>query len=230
MTLLVSLEQAVSTSLRNWLASQLNGCVVFDAWPDPETELPNPAIAILREGPPQVQDLDSKVINRVLVSGNTYVYTHRIAQCELPIQLDMWAETTPTRDDLIARTVIALHAGKAQTLAAYLASVGNATTQPPVENTITLQLAGTWAHVLAQYLFEQPVNADDPDRVKQRIYRCSMHGTAYYDLTIDSNSPILNTIFLKEYVQRALTPWTAGSPRHITTITATTITQSDGTT
>lgn len=229
MTLLVSLEQAVATALRTWLTQQL-GCVVYDAWPDPETELPNPAIAVLREGPPQVQDLDPKVINRTLVSGNVYTYTHRIAQCELPIQLDMWAETTPTRDDLIARTVIALHASKAQTLAAYLASVGNTSSQPPVENTITLQLGGTWSHVLAQFLFEQPVNADDPDRVKQRIYRCSMHGTAYYDLTIDSNSPILNTLILKEYVSRALTPWPAGATRFVETITATTITQSTSTT
>lgn len=230
MTLLVSLEQAVSTALSNWLRSQLN-CTVYDAWPDPETELNNPVIAVLREGPPIVQDLDAKVIKTTLVAGNIYTYTHRIAQCELPIQLDMWSETTPTRDDLIARTVLALHASKAQTLAAYLASVGNTSPQPPVENAITLQLGGVWSHVLAAYLFEQPVNTDDADKVKQRIYRCSMHGTAYYDLTIDAQSPQLNQVLLKEYLQKgALTPWVAPALRHIDTITSTSTKQSDGTT
>jgi hypothetical protein len=196
---LVTVQQAAETALQQWLASQMPGVVIWDEWPEASVVFPKAgAISVLRAGPMAQDPVNPpQLVGQTAATGSPPVatYTWRIASCEQPLQLDVWATSKIARDDLIARLEDPLSASKAATLAAYIAANPTevSTNQDAVAESISLQLAGTWAHIIASYRFDQPETDDSPDSNKRREYRASYRGSATFDRTVDKvSAPIIN--------------------------------------
>jgi hypothetical protein len=218
----VSVEQAAGDALVAWIASQLTDVDVNDEWPDPNVPpAASGEITVLRAGacdetlvvPPQV--LKTVPDAPPAVTSNFYYRTHA---CEQPMQLDVWATSKPRRDDIINRLGTAMTAGKALTLSpAYFAAEGISTNQDPVVQSIVLQLASPWDHLVAAYQFEAPETDDTGDEVSRAEFRATYRGTAFFDRTVIRK--------LARLVQVAMTvsPTQSGaSPApHTTTLTVT---------
>lgn len=207
----VELEEAVQNALVTYLQSAAAGLLanpttgqpgvaIYGDWPEPDVKLQMPSLSVMRVGEPDVTDLDPTVIGPpLLVSGNRYQYTYRIAQATLPLQLDIWASSKAMRSDTLARLRLALTASKDVTLASYFTSIGGAPAlQDPVENSIVLQLGAPWANTLADYSFSYRVqHSESPNAAGAREWRATLRGEATYDITKVLTEASLSQIILK---------------------------------
>jgi hypothetical protein len=214
MAQLISVEQAAQTALKTWIASQLSGVTIFDHWPDMQ-DLPARAISILRAGTREDEFVDIVCI----AEPTPGTYTWRLRACEQPLQLDVWTTSDPARSDIMARLEAILNAGPSFTLNAV--SFPDVPTDPFTAG-ILLQLPGAWSNTLADFTFDEPRVVDSPTSIKEREYRATYRGRAYFDLTLSTTSPRMTRIDWKSYLNGAATA-------QIATITDSAVTYSQGT-
>lgn len=226
----VPVEQAAATALVGWLTSQLAGVTIKDEWPDPGVPLVTPTVTVLTAG-----ELDEEIVNppQVLKSvpdpppAVTATYWFRTHWCSQPLQIDAWASSKPSRNDLIKRLGDALTAGKAQTLsAAYFAAEGISPNQDPVELSIVLQLAAPYDFLVAAYQFDAPDKIHDGDSAERKEWRASYRGFAYFDRVVSRNVPQLLNVSLPVSVTPSGAAVPVGSrPTLVVTPSSTTITR-----
>ncbi|HEY2517091.1 MAG TPA: hypothetical protein VGI39_39735 [Polyangiaceae bacterium] len=200
MTLRVTVQQAAENALTLWLRSQLAGVTLKNEWPEAGKAMAFPTVTVLRAGP-----LDEDYVQppEVLLQVDdpppavTSTFTFRVGVCTQPLQLDVWANTKPQRDDLLARLGDALTAGKRQTYSAgYFTSTGISTNQDPVEQSITLQLADGYPFLNAAFQFEAPETNDTADSAKRNEWRATYRGQAFFDRVTSRNLPRLVSVSL----------------------------------
>jgi len=240
----VELETAVQAALGAWLASGPAGLgaivptnqpavQVFSDWPEPDLPLIMPRVTVLRAGPPDVEDLDPVVVGTPApVAGNIFTYTWLVGYATLPLQLDVWADSSAQRGDVLARLHAALTAGVDVTLAGYIAAQA-ALTPPnvlpmhdPVANEILLELAAPWAGTIAVYYFEKPRLSEIANTTGglaspggEREWRATLDGTASYGITRKANSPAIASLVVSAQGTTDAAGASNAGPPWITTIT-----------
>lgn len=224
----VSVERAALQALVAWLGSQLSPTHVSDEWPDAGVAIPTAGIvSVVFAGacdetpvrPPHVL----KQVNdpSPAVTANFYFRTHFCAQ---PLQLDVWATDKYTRDDLVNRLGDALTAGPRQTLSpTYFTNEGIQTNQDPAVQSIILQLAAPWDHLVASYSFDAPEREDTTTMAKEREYRAIYRGQSFFDRTVIKNVARLLNVQLP--IVNAPTAQGGGTLRLTVTPTGRTITR-----
>jgi len=126
------------------------------------------------------------IAQQLRIAGNShFVARHfiwRIRACELPLQLDVWAQYEAQRDDLMARLDAVLNADATPDLL----DGGD-----PARNGLLLQLADGHDGVVADVLFDSPDLEDADAEAKRQEWRATYRGLAEFGLFIKAQSPRL---------------------------------------
>lgn len=187
----VSIQQAASTSLATYIRLQLQSqglgdVVITDRWPDIK-QLPPRAVSVLLSGEMETDRCDQFSVNSRIVVGNTVKLTYTVQQfqCRQPMQLDLWATSLPSLDDLIFRHDDMLNVGTS--------SLPGAFNEDPFGEGACLLLGsqeagGTqqlqWNSVV-MFWFESFVVQNTPDARQRQEYRASARGQAHFVYTSD---------------------------------------------
>jgi hypothetical protein len=180
-----SIEQSAVNALKTYLQTQLGASVkVSGTWPNPDKNLPEKALTILKIGP----RLETKIDPRLLGSAELtppdptqMAYTWQIKAVEQRIQLDVWAKYEGVRDDLQAQLDNALNQGTYVTL-------GPGLDRSHFSDGLILELGD--GHVgYATYTFDGPEIADEPEAAQRNEFRSTQVGTIYTYLAVTKVMP-----------------------------------------
>lgn len=147
------------------------------------------ATSLLQQGPVVPGDDQSLIdaTGALLVALASHyvarIYLWRVAELDLPLQLDVWATNDTGRDDVMARLVSILYAGSG-------ASAGDAI-DDPVEQALTLELGDGWAGVRAEVAFGAPSVIDTGESKSRDEYRATYRGTLTVARLVRAQSPRL---------------------------------------
>lgn len=221
MAYIVSITQAVANAMATYLSAALTGGVIVQPrWPDANTRLPPRAVTVLLVGPPiydmvQARPDTTTIVDATHVSTSWVVYNVR-----QPMQLDVWATSDASRDDIIAQLDNVMNVGQS-------ALVNPISLPDPTGEGTTLNIGNGW-NGTADYIFDSPGRLDTADSVQRSEYRASAKGEAHMALSITAVSSRMNQIIFKEKVHEALTAPTT-QLFDIVTITASGVTRTQGT-
>lgn len=192
MTLLTgrcSVEMAACRALRRYLQAEFDAdpawvgkpVVVDERWPEPDSDLPERAVTIITAGEREdswLSSIDNAVrVTPVSGSSTDVDVTWRVAACEQPIQLDVWATSSVERDSLLADLDRYLHKGEKYTL--------GIPTGRPVRDGVLLALSADDGHQgFADFTFEGHRSLDQGEGLREREYRAIIRGTAAVDLCV----------------------------------------------
>ena len=189
----VTIQQAACNALKVWLAARMTDVTVTQAWPDPQTALPAKEITILRVGKPKHSEVFPEVVKTSAVPGDPtrLLYTWRVAEIEQDLQVDLWAQTDPSLDDIAARYMIAMHAGDDQTLGVVAAN--------PIEHDLTLAIGDGYSSLpdyqaIAVFAMSEVETMNTPDSEAVSEYRGMSTGTLRCNFTMVTNSPRISEV------------------------------------
>lgn len=175
---MVTIQQAAANAFAAWLASQLPGVEVEPRWPAPNKKKPPKSITVTMAGRRRDTPLDPHLI-KMTNQGSTQVRAvWQIAACTQPFQLDVWAQSEPARDDLLARLDELLHAGESS-LASAFAPTGVGTGN-------LIAVADGWEDcgTTADFIFDEPFLDISSDTQGRSIYRATFHGECHVILAL----------------------------------------------
>jgi hypothetical protein len=111
------------------------------------------------------------------------IYLWRVAELDLPLQLDVWATNDTGRDDVMARLAGILHAGAG-------ASTGDID-DDPVAQALTLTVGDGWTGAQAEVAFGAPSVTDTGESKQRDEYRATYRGTLTVARLVRAQSPRL---------------------------------------
>lgn len=190
--LITPVHIAASYALKRYLELVIPDTVVEPKWPDPDKALPPRAITIIPAGPRHLYFMDYPQLissEEINPNSNLKMYKWRLAECEQPFQLDVWASFPGDRDDICARLDLALNAGFSQLSNATIAT-------PSLEPDLHLELSDGWEDQIAAYVFESTDYDDTPEQVLRKEYRATYSGMSYFNLTGKAIKPALAKVNL----------------------------------
>lgn len=193
MALIVPIHLAAANRLASYLADVLPDVSVESRWPDPDKSLPAKALTIIPAGARNLVFMDQpQVVSREDINVNSPIklWRWRVAECEQPLQMDIWTQFPLDRDDIVARLDKYLNAGFSQ--------LSNATiSTQPVEQNLVLELQDEWVGTNAYYTFDTAEYDDTPDQVVRQEYRATLRGMGYFNLTETAIRPQLAVAKIK---------------------------------
>lgn len=177
----VSIQQASLNALATWISAQVGGDItVAPRWPSADRKLPPKAVTIIPAGKRIDTHLDVRMLKTVpQIDDLTTITTWQVKMCELPIQIDVWANTDPARDDILAQLDIALNAGEA--------ALGGFNPDP-ANSGVLVNVGDGWSSTTADFTFDGPEVVSDDDAALRSEFRATILGTAYMMLTVDKLS------------------------------------------
>lgn len=223
MTVRTSVQQAAVNALAAFLRQQFEtkDIVVFDGWPENSKDLPKRAVTILLAGDRQDEETGGSYLRAISsedIPGSTRkLYRWTVKACRQAIQLDIWAKSDVSRDDIVALLDEALHQGESVTLGI---AGGN-----PFRDGPLLRFRSEDGHDgFIDFLFEDGPNRENSGEQGARgEFRATQHGTASCVLSLVADSPPLLVAKLKMALSDTSAP---PSTTDTYTITATTFGQS----
>jgi len=136
-------------------------------------------------------------VNRIKNALNahyaTKIYLWMIKSCRLPLQLDVWSLYNAVRDEMMAELERVSNANPYDT-----AGFGYPSSEP-IRNGCIFQLADGWTGTV-DFQFNSPFIQDTDDGNQQRQYRATYTGFADFAIYIKAQSPRLNKVTLKNYL------------------------------
>lgn len=203
---LVPIEQAAMNALALWIGTHPQfaeplaaGLQVESRWPDPDKGLPTGgAITVVQVGKRRETPFSTNenvVVGQTNLTPTTAAYQFMVKFCQQDLQLDVWATSSPVRDDLVARLDIVLNAG--------LQGMGF-TAEAPCDSGVTLPLAAGdgWGNSAADFAMGEPERLDGDTAESE--YRTTYHGDVWVNLTITATTNRLAHAILQERVRSAL--------------------------
>ena len=169
-----------------YLSKLFADCTVFSRWPEAQDE-PNKTISVIRAGGRQDEFIEPQAIRRVDLDAVTAEYVWRVAYCTQPLQLDVWATSDVSRDDIMARLDSALRAGDGP------AGLLNRNPEPGL--LLRFDPTDGW-NGTCYFRFDTPELIETADQVQQSEFRASYRGDAYFELTVKATSPRMAIINL----------------------------------
>jgi hypothetical protein len=191
----VSVEQAGINALKTYLASQIPGVTINEVWPNPDADLPERVITIVKIGAREETKIDPKVVASapVMIPGSpdplvlvedpvNRSFTWCVKLVRQSIQLDVWSCYQAVRDDLHAQLDEALNLGPAITLGSLMPL------SDPFRDGLLLAL-GDGRPGFADVRFDGPEIDDTPESVQKNEFRATRFGTIDVPLTITRTQP-----------------------------------------
>lgn len=189
---MISIHQASLNAAAAYLQTKLTGVEVAARWP--ERDFPGKAVTIIAAGARRDYPLPPRVVSKTNVGANQTNAIWEIAECALPLQLDVWAVSHIDRDDIIARLDQHLRSG--------FGPIASITNKDPVANGFFVKIADGWeasdAH--AKFSFSGPDYEDYPESVGRRQFRATYRGNAFMKLSVPAVSPRQKQIILTAYL------------------------------
>lgn len=191
MSLITPVHLAATNRLAEYLADVLPDVFVEPRWPDPDKKLPQKALTIIPAGARNLLFMDyPQLVSSEDLTPPNKIWRWRVAECEQPIQMDVWTQFPLDRDDIVARLDKYLNVGFSQ--------LSNATVSTqPVEQNLVLELKDEWLGSNAYYTFDSAEYDDTPDQVIRQEYRATLRGMGYFNLTETSIRPQLAVAKIK---------------------------------
>lgn len=193
----VSIEQAAVNALATFLQAKLPDVVVSSEWPNPDVELPEKALTIVKIGPRREETVPVQLVSSAPIMIGTppaedpinRLYTWRVKLIEQEFQLDVWSRYSATRDDIQARLDQILNSGTIDTL------LPTSINFDEFRDGLLLNLDPADGHPgTADFMFDGPEVADEPDAVQRGEFRTTQRGRVSAALTITRAAPRLATI------------------------------------
>lgn len=186
MSLLYPPQIAATRSLASYLRGVMPDVSIEEIWPDPDKSLPNLAVTIIPAGPRNLLYMDGpQLITSTPINSTTANYQWRIAECEQPLQMDVWAHFAGDRDDLVARLDRYINVGYTQ-----LSGI-RPLLQMPVERYIALNMADGWEGSNAVFYFDSCSYDDSAVQTMRVEYRATYRGMGFFNLSQWATSPTL---------------------------------------
>lgn len=182
MSLLVPIHLAATNALANYISNILPDVSVEPRFPDPDKSLPPKAVTVVPAGPRFTYFMDGPQLIGSLPIPNDTVnqqWQYRIAEMEVPFQLDCWTQFDLDRADLIARLDQILSVGDT----ALSINVGNPSILPAATDSLVLPLLDGWEGSNATYYFTYFDYDQTPDQAMRREYRATYRGNSYCNMT-----------------------------------------------
>src|ERR1041385_1251648 len=177
MALIAPIHLAAANRLASYLSDVLPDVVVESRWPDPDKALPVKALTIIPAGARNLIFMEQpQVVSSEDLDPPNKIWRWRVAECEQPLQMDIWTQFPLDRDDIVARLDKYLNVGFSQL------SNSSVSTQP-VEQNLVLELQDEWLGTNAYYTFDTAEYDDTPDQVVRQEYRATLRGMGYFNLT-----------------------------------------------
>lgn len=193
MSLVTPVHLAAANRLAEYLSDVLNDVEVSSRWPDPSKSLPVKALTIIPAGARTLLFMDHpQVVSKEDTDPDSVkkIWTWRVAECEQPLQMDVWSQFPLDRDDIVARLDKYLNVGFTQ--------LSNATVSTqPIEQNLVLELEDEWEGTIAYYSFDSAEYDDTPDQATRQEYRATLRGNAYFNLTAKAVKPQLAVAKIK---------------------------------
>lgn len=205
---MISLQQATGAALADWLTAQLPGVTILPQWPNPDAPFPFKSVTIDLSG--SRREIDVQTVQQVLASTNVGTnqanVRFRVAMCEQPVQLDVWAKSDPERDDILARLDIALNAGSRPVPGVY--------NPAPTADGLLCQLTGDWADSTADFIWTDIDTPDTPDSIRRAEFRATIRGSVMISLAVTKQTARQKTLIFRANLN-------GGAASTVTTITST---------
>ncbi len=196
---MISVEQAAVNALQTFLQTALPDVVVSSDWPNPDEELPEKAITILRIGARQEMKIDPTVVkSEPHLTGDPPTehpvlrrFTWRVKLVQQSVQLDIWSRYEAVRDDIHARLDEILNSGTLVTLDGIIHPIMG----DEFRDGLLLPMGdGHEGHV--DFRFDGPDPDDTPTSVQRKEFRSTRRGEAAMALTITKIQPRFAEIIL----------------------------------
>jgi hypothetical protein len=158
-----------------------------------ETDTQTNLISLIVNSVPTLIIAVNKIKNALNAHYATKIYLWMIKCCRLPVQLDIWSNFNAGRDEMISELEPALNANPYDT-----AGFGYPSSEP-VRNGCIFQLSDGWLGTV-DFDFNEPTVSDTNDENQQRQFRATYRGFSDFSLYIKAQSPRLNKVTLKNYL------------------------------
>lgn len=190
----VSIQQAAANAFAAWLQDKLPTVPIISRWPSPDRAKPLQSISIITAGNRRDTPIDLRILSKTNVGEKQTKAVWQHTACSQPMQLDVWAQSDPARDDLLAQLDDLLHVDQA--------SLASSFAPTPVGTGNLIAVADGWEEcgTIADFNFEEPQLEHGSDDHGRSIYRASFRGEAYFMLTSTVTSPRQTVITFKQYL------------------------------
>lgn len=176
----VTIQQAAANAFAAWLRTQLPTVDIESRWPSPDKKKPLQSITVVTAGRRRDTPIDLRILKKTN-SGLTQVNaTWQVAACIQPFQLDVWAQSDPARDDLLANLDELLHKDQASLATSF------APTPAGAGNLIAVADGWDACGTVADFVFEEPDLETTSDTAGRSLYRATFRGNAYFMLAVNS--------------------------------------------
>lgn len=187
----VPVQIAASARLAKYLSSVMPDVQFELKWPDPSKKLPQKAVTIIPAGKRNLVYMEyPQLVSSVDLTPPNKQWRWRVAECEQPIQMDVWAQFSDDRDDIVARLDKYINVGFSELSTATIST-------PTVDQNIVLELEDDWFGSVAYFTFDEVDYRDTPDQVQRQEYRATYKGMGFFNLSQDAISPQIASINIK---------------------------------
>lgn len=187
----VPVQIAATSKLSKYLSGVMPDVQFELKWPDPSKSLPQKAVTIIPAGKRSLVYMEyPQLVSSVDLTPPNKQWRWRVAECEQPIQMDVWAQFSDDRDDIVARLDKYINVGFSQLSTATVST-------PTVDQNIVLELEDDWLGSVAYYTFDEVDYRDTPDQVQRQEYRATYKGMGFFNLSQNAISPEIAKINIK---------------------------------
>jgi len=175
------LQKVACNVLGRWLQSQMPDTDISNEWPDPEQTLPPRKVTILETGEPQDEQIQITAdTDFTVIDAATGLYRWSVLARYQDLQLDVWSNYEPERNQLRYELDQALHKGELFTLGS----------GDPVRDGVLLRMTldDDGFEGFIDYTFSGSRPIDDPGAIRRNEYRAMMTGKAGFILQVQAES------------------------------------------
>ena len=187
---MVTIQQAAMNALARWLHTSMSGVIIENRWPSGDRKMPPRLVTLLMAGARNDEPIEPKLLSAVNSGSTKTNVVWQLKMCEQPIQMDIWAQSEMSRDDILAKLDIALNAGENSDSGFF--------NPDPVGCGVLVKVSDGWVDTTADFFFEGPDLDDSPETIKRSEYRATLRGTLYVMLAVTKESARQKTIIYKQ--------------------------------